>query len=92
MAQGTIAYVMGGWRISDMATCAFGDVGMVEGVWFPVGDEMASGAIALEMGFGRLVALAANGGGVGKDAIAVARFASDVMTAIKGEKAVVNIL
>lgn len=92
MTQATIARVMGGWRIIDMATCAFGDVCMIEGVGFPVGNVVAIIAHAIKMVDGLFVALATNGGGVGKDAIAVTRFAVDGVTAIKGKETVINVL
>lgn len=92
MTQRTIANIMGRWRIIDMAICAFGDVYVVERSGYPVGNDVTIVARAIKMVGGCGVTLAANGGGIGKSAIAVTRFAVDGVAAIKGKEAVVNLL
>lgn len=92
MTVTTIAWIMRFGCVIHMATDAIANTYMVKSVWFPVGDKMAIGAIALEMGFWWLVAFGAGGRCVSKRAIGVARFTSDVVTAVDGEEAVIHIL
>lgn len=92
VAGTAIARIMRRWRIVRMATGAIGDVHMVEPIGFPVGDEVTSVTLALKMCGWRQMTLAAYGGRVGKCAISVARFTSDVMAAIQLKETVVNIL